>query len=91
MRELKGLPAVRRPLLNLLAQGSACLARPVVLSPVSLAATGGVPAVYATQAEAEEAARRHFNCSGAHRMGNQWMPCASHGAPPNPGQGGTHP
>jgi hypothetical protein len=24
------------------------------------------------------AARLHFNCSGAHRMGKQWMPCAQH-------------
>jgi hypothetical protein len=41
--------------------------------------TGAVPALYATQAEAERAARLHFNCSGAHRMGDHWMPCASHG------------
>ncbi len=44
-------------------------------------ATGsaGVPAMYATQAEAEKAAKLHFNCTGAHKMGNQWMPCAQHG------------
>jgi len=41
--------------------------------------TPAVPAVYATKAEAETAARKHFNCTGAHRMGNQWMPCAKHG------------
>ena len=41
---------------------------------------GGVPALYATQAEAEQAARLHFNCRGAHRMGNQWMACAKHGS-----------
>lgn len=41
---------------------------------------GGVPAMYATQAEAEKAARLHFNCTGAHRMGIQWMPCSLHGA-----------
>jgi hypothetical protein len=41
--------------------------------------TTGVPAMYATKAEAEEAARKHFNCSGAHPMGTQWMPCAKHG------------
>jgi len=39
---------------------------------------GGVPALYATQAEAEQAAQR-FGCRGAHRMGDQWMPCANHG------------
>lgn len=43
---------------------------------------GGVPALYATQAEAEKAAELHFNCSGAHRMGDQWMPCSQHGKPP---------
>jgi len=33
--------------------------------------TGGVPALYATKAEAEAAAKKHFNCTGAHQMGNQ--------------------
>ena len=42
------------------------------------AGSGGVPAMYATQAEAEKAARLHFNCTGAHKMGDQWMPCAKH-------------
>ena len=41
--------------------------------------TGGVPALYATKAEAEAAAKKHFNCTGAHPMGNQWMPCSTHG------------
>ena len=36
-------------------------------------------AMFNTKAEAEAAAPR-FHCSGAHPMGNQWMPCASHGA-----------
>lgn len=39
---------------------------------------GAQQAVFATKAEAEAAAK-HFNCQGAHRMGHQWMPCASHG------------
>ncbi|MDM7951834.1 MAG: hypothetical protein QUV07_01240 [Cyanobium sp. CZS 25K] len=39
---------------------------------------GAQQAVFATKAEAEAAAR-HFHCTGAHKMGNQWMPCASHG------------
>lgn len=43
------------------------------------AKTGGVPALYATKAEAEAAAKKHFNCTGAHPMGNQWMPCTKHG------------
>jgi len=34
--------------------------------------------MYPTKAEAEKAASR-FNCTGAHQMGNQWMPCAQHG------------
>ena len=41
--------------------------------------TGGVPAMYATKAEAEAAAKQHFKCTGAHQMGNQWMPCTTHG------------
>ena len=39
---------------------------------------GAVPAMYASKAEAEKAASK-FNCTGAHRMGDQWMPCANHG------------
>jgi hypothetical protein len=35
--------------------------------------------MYATKAEAEKAAKLHFNCTGAHKTGNQWMPCAQHG------------
>ncbi|MBD1192655.1 hypothetical protein [Vulcanococcus sp. Clear-D1] len=35
--------------------------------------------MYATKAEAEAAAKKHFNCTGAHQMGHQWMPCATHG------------
>ena len=47
---------------------------------------GAVPALFATRAEAEKAARLHFNCTGAHRMGDQWMPCAGHSS----GQGSAH-
>lgn len=39
---------------------------------------GAVPALYATMAEAEKAASQ-FNCTGAHQMGDHWMPCAKHG------------
>ena len=52
----------------------------------SAAGSGGVPAMYATQAEAEKAAKLHFNCTGAHKMGSQWMPCALHGG----AQGSSH-
>jgi hypothetical protein len=54
----------------------------LLCAPGLAAPTDGVPALYPTQAEAEKAARQHFNCTGAHRMGNQWMPCAKHGDPP---------
>ncbi|MCP9790469.1 hypothetical protein KBZ20_02000 [Vulcanococcus limneticus Candia 3F8] len=39
---------------------------------------GAKIAMFKTKAEAEAAAKS-FNCQGAHKMGNQWMPCASHG------------
>lgn len=42
------------------------------------AGSGDVPALYPNQAEAEKAARLHFNCTCAHKMGDQWMPCAKH-------------
>ncbi|MEB3304243.1 MAG: hypothetical protein VKK99_06580 [Cyanobacteriota bacterium] len=39
---------------------------------------GPVPATYATKAEAEKAAKL-FHCTGAHQMGDRWMPCQAHG------------
>ena len=36
-----------------------------------------MPAIYETKTEAEKAAKK-FNCSGAHKMGDLWMPCKSH-------------
>ena len=48
------------------------------------AQAGNAPGLYATKAEAEAAAKQ-FNCTGAHAMGNQWMPCEHHsGAPSAP-------
>jgi hypothetical protein len=44
----------------------------------------GVPALYATKAEAEKAAKL-FHCTGAHQMGDKWMPCANHGNGHTPG------
>ena len=32
-----------------------------------------------TRKEAEKAAQ-NFNCTGAHEMGDKWMPCATHEA-----------
>ncbi len=57
------------------------LAASSVVGAAAQANTGGVPALYATKAEAEAAAKQHFNCTGAHQMGNQWMPCTTHGQP----------
>ena len=34
-------------------------------------------ALFDTKAEAEMAAK-NFNCVGAHRMGEKWMPCTTH-------------
>ena len=62
---------------------AAAIGANLLLSAAGLAApaagSGGVPALYRTQAEAEKAGKLHFNCSGAHKMGDQWMPCAKHG------------
>jgi len=67
----------------LVVQAAAALGANLLLSAAGFAApatgTGGVPALYPSQAEAEKAAKLHFNCTGAHKMGNQWMPCAKHG------------
>ena len=38
-----------------------------------------MPAMFNTQEEAEQAAK-NFNCIGAHKMGDKWMPCKSHQA-----------
>lgn len=69
----------RRPLLWPLAAIS-CLLAGLSEAPAMAqhAGHGAQQAAFATKAEAEAAAK-HFNCRGAHRMGNQWMPCASHG------------
>jgi hypothetical protein len=72
------------------AQAAAALGTNLLLSTAGLAApaagTGGLPALYPTQAEAEKAAKLHFNCMGAHKMGTTWMPCAKHGG----AQGTSH-
>ncbi len=36
-----------------------------------------MPALFDTKVEAEQAAKK-FNCTGAHKMGEKWMPCKSH-------------
>jgi len=40
--------------------------------------SAGRKAMFDTREEAEAAAPG-FGCKGAHSMGSQWMPCASHG------------
>ena len=35
------------------------------------------PALFDTRREAKKAAK-NFNCTGAHKMGNKWMPCSTH-------------
>jgi hypothetical protein len=62
----------------LLALGSVALFTPANALAQNKQPTGGVPALYATQADAEKAAKEHFQCTGAHRMGDQWMPCRKH-------------
>ena len=37
----------------------------------------GIHSLFSTKAEAEKAAK-DFNCTGAHKMGEKWMPCKSH-------------
>ena len=39
----------------------------------------GTAALFDTKAEAEKAAKS-FNCVGAHKMGDKWMPCKTHKA-----------
>ena len=76
-------------LLTWAARGAAALGANLLLSAAGMAAPttdgGGVPALYPTQAEAEKAARLHFNCTGAHQMGSQWMPCSKHAEGQAPG------
>ena len=43
----------------------------------------GTAALFETKEEAEAAAIK-FNCTGAHKMGQKWMPCAEHGIHKSP-------
>ena len=36
-----------------------------------------MPMLFDTKEQAEEAAY-HFECEGAHQMGDKWMPCSMH-------------
>ena len=39
--------------------------------------TKETPALFNSRREAEKAAKE-FNCKGAHKMGDKWMPCKKH-------------
>ena len=53
----------------------------------------GTTALFNTREEAEKAAKT-FNCTGAHKMGDKWMPCKTHKVNENDhkksGQGNHH-
>ena len=46
-------------------------------------------ALFDTREEAAKAAK-NFNCTGAHKMGNKWMPCKSHDAHEEGEKHGSH-
>ncbi|WP_072013242.1 MULTISPECIES: DUF3721 domain-containing protein [Prochlorococcus] len=57
-----------------------------VLGPLSVALVSGsfsdatekgIPSIFNTEEEAVKAAK-DFNCIGAHKMGDVWMPCKDH-------------
>ena len=50
---------------------------------------GRIPSLYDTKAEAEKAAK-DFNCTGAHKMGEKWMPCDKHEDHMRHGAHGNH-
>ena len=39
--------------------------------------TSNTTALFETKEEAEKSAK-NFNCTGAHKMGEKWMPCKTH-------------
>ncbi len=43
-----------------------------------IAKKNGIPSMFNTKLEAEQAAEKHFDCFGAHQMGDKWMPCEKH-------------
>ena len=46
-------------------------------------------ALFDTREEAAKAAK-NFNCTGAHKMGNKWMPCEKHSDHQKMGVHGSH-
>ena len=51
--------------------------------------TSSTRALFDTRKEAENAAK-DFNCKGAHKMGDKWMPCKSHKAHEKHKQSSSH-
>ena len=49
----------------------------------------GTPALFDTKLEAEKAAK-NFNCTGAHKMSEKWMPCKNHEALEESGKDEAH-
>ena len=47
------------------------------------------PALFDTKEEATKAAKK-FNCTGAHQMGDKWMPCKNHEVHEDRKQGSSH-
>jgi hypothetical protein len=81
VRALRGKPSLFDAIAANLVLAWVAMAEPVF-------SKGAVPALYPTQAAAEKAAKLHFNCTGAHKMGDQWMPCAKHGQAESSQHGG---
>ena len=45
----------------------------------NIAESSRTKVLFRTKVEAEKASK-DFNCTGAHQMGDKWMPCMSHDA-----------
>lgn len=77
--------------LKIAAMGIGAIAAQFLLAGACNAGQKDVPTLYPTKAEAETAAKLHFNCTGAHPIGTQWMPCATHGgSQPSKPSGSQH-
>ena len=66
-----------RPMGRLLQLLTAALMLPTAALAQTSPGGGGVQALYPSKAAAEKAAKQ-FPCTGAHQMGDKWMPCATH-------------
>ena len=71
MVKINGLYKLNKKLLPFI------LLAPLLMGCSSESAKNKMPVLFDTKAEAEQAAK-NFNCTGAHAMGDKWMPCKSH-------------